>query len=163
MIGNDFIHNPPSINIRYGGLDLLLQTYDKCQKEFSGYFYLINDNKLNLDNFKQFIKLLSDTEKENLEKILFIREKQHKKFISSYNFILEMYKKNDLSMFEEEYILEFKNHLPILDRTDEIKIFKDINKYKKKYYLFNKYLHHNYDPSLNDILIEEKENVCKII
>jgi len=161
FIGNDFIHNPPSINIRYGGLDLLLQTYDKCQKDFSGYFYLIKDNKLNLENFKHFIKLLSGVEKASLEKILFIREKQHKKFINSYNFILEMYKKNDLSMFEEEYILEFKNHLPILDRTDEIKIFKDMNNYKKKYYLFNKYLHHKYDPSFDDILIKEKENVCK--
>ena len=74
---------------------------------------------------------------------------------------IPMYKKNDLSLFEDEYILEFKNHLPILDRRNELIIFKDLNNYKKKYYLFNKYLHHNYDPSLNDILIEEKEFVCK--
>ena len=27
--------------------------------------------------------------------------------------------------------------------------------------MFNKYLHHNYDPSFDDILTEEKNNVCK--
>lgn len=161
LIGNDFIHNPPSINIRYGGLDLLLQTYDKCQKDFSGYFCLIKDNELNLDNFKHFIKLLAIEEKDSLKKILFIREKQHKKWIQTYEFILEMYKKNDLSMFEEKFILDFKNNLPILDRNDEIKIFKDLDKCKIKYYLFNKFLHHKYDPSFDDILNEEKENVCK--
>ena len=57
FIGNDFIHNLPSINIRYGGLDQLLETYNICQKDFEGYFYLIDNDSLNVKNFKYFIKL----------------------------------------------------------------------------------------------------------
>ena len=33
FIGNDFIHNSPSINIRYGGLDNLLNIYNELQEE----------------------------------------------------------------------------------------------------------------------------------
>ena len=42
FIGNDLFLYLPSINIRYGGLDQLLETYNICQKDFDGYFYLIN-------------------------------------------------------------------------------------------------------------------------
>lgn len=161
FIGNDFIHNLPSINIRYGGLDQLLETYNICQKDFDGYFYLIENDSLNIKNFKYFINKLSNIENNLLKNILDIRSSQHKKYIRNYEYIFEMYKKNDLSLFEDDYILEFKNHLPILDRKNELIIFKDLNNYKKKYYLFNKYLHHKYDPSFDDILNEEKKNVCK--
>ena len=78
LIGNDFIHNPPSINIRYGIRDLLLQHMTQMSKNIPGYFYLINDPITNLDNFKQFIKLLFDVEKTlNLEKYCLIEHKQH--------------------------------------------------------------------------------------
>ena len=72
-----------------------------------------------------------------------------------------MYKRKDLSMFEDDYIDEFKNQLPIINRDDEKYIFEDIKDYNKKYYMFQKYLHHNYDPSYDDILDYEKENICQ--
>ena len=50
-----------------------------------------------------------------------------------------MYQKNDLNMFEEEYISEFKNNLPIINRNDELYVFKDMNNYNKKYYMFQKF------------------------
>ena len=161
FIGNDFIHNIISINIRYNGLQNLLDIYDECQKNYSGYFYLIYDNELDINNFKIFINLLSKNENKYLENILHIRKCQHKKYIRSYEYINEMYKKNDLSMFEDKYISEFKNNLPIINRNDELYVFKDMNNYNKKYYMFQKFINHNYDPSFDDILILEKENICK--
>ena len=55
------------------------------------------------------------------------------------NLFTEMYQKNDLSLFEEDYISEFKNNLPILQRTDELKVFEDLNYYNKQYYMFQKF------------------------
>ena len=46
FIGNDFVHNSPCINIRYKGLDNLLEIYNKLQEENGGMFYLIYDKKL---------------------------------------------------------------------------------------------------------------------
>ena len=80
FIGNDFVHNSPCINIRYGGLDNLLNIYNELQEEHAGLFYLIYNNKLDLENFKKFIQKLSNLENEYLGKILFIREKQENKF-----------------------------------------------------------------------------------
>jgi 5'-3' exonuclease len=57
FVGNDFIHNIISINIRYGGLEYLLDTYNICQGDYSGYFYLINENKLDLKIFYIFVKI----------------------------------------------------------------------------------------------------------
>ena len=161
FIGNDFIHNMISINIRYGGLDYLLETYDSCQSDHFGYFYLIQDNTLDMKNLKYFINKLTIREKDVLKNILHIRTNQERKFKKIYGNIYQFYLKDDLSIFEDEYIEEFKNHLPVIDRKDEKKVFKDLNNYNKKYYMFNKFLHHNYDPSYDDILDEEKENVCK--
>ena len=87
FIGNDFVHNSPCINIRYNGLNNLLDIYNNLQEENGGMFYLIYDKKLHLDNFKKFINKLSLKENEYLEKILFIRDKQHKKiqkYVSRY-------------------------------------------------------------------------------
>ena len=74
-----FIHNMISINIRYGGLDHLLETYNSCQNDYSGYFYLIHENSLDLKNFKYFMNKLSEKDCEVLENILHIRENQEKK------------------------------------------------------------------------------------
>ena len=45
FIGNDFIINTPSINIRYNGLNNLIDVYINLQKEYNGGFYLLNDKK----------------------------------------------------------------------------------------------------------------------
>ncbi len=161
FIGNDFIHNMISINIRYGGLEHLLEVYNSCQSDFSGYFYLIQENSLDLKNFKYFINKLSEKDDEVLKNIIHIRENQERKYKRIYENIYTFYKKNDLSIFEDDYINEFKNHLPVIDRYDENIVFKDFKNHNTKYYMFNKFLHHNYDPSFDDILTEEKNNVCK--
>ena len=161
LIGNDFIHNMICINIRYGGLEYLLNAYDSSQKDFSGYFYLIDENKLDLKNFKYFLNKLELSEKKVLEKILHIRKNQNRKYLNIYGNIYNDYKNNNLESYDEDYINEFKNHLPIIDRKDEIKIFNDLDNYKNRYYFFNKYLSHGYDPTYDDILKEEINDSCK--
>ena len=81
---------------------------------------------------------------------------------NNYSEIFHYYINNkNLNNFSDELINDFKNNLPILDRKNEKIVFKDINNFNNKYYLFNKYLHHNYDPSYEDTLNEEKINICK--
>ena len=55
LLGNDFIINSPSINIRYKGIKYLLDTYNTIQNEYFGRFYMIDKNKIDLNNFKLFI------------------------------------------------------------------------------------------------------------
>ena len=82
LLGNDFMNHIPSLNLRYGGHELLLKIYSELHKKYQGYFYLI-DEDINdiifLPFFKEFIHELSKIEKENMMKILSIRERQYKK------------------------------------------------------------------------------------
>ena len=67
---------------------LKVQTFKgSIQKYISG--LLICDKKLHLDNFKKFINKLSLKENGYLEKILFIRDKQHKKFKNMFHDIYQ--------------------------------------------------------------------------
>ena len=162
FIGNDFIHNTPSINIRYNGLDHLLNTYNKLQKDYEGIFQLIEDGNINLDNFKLFINELTIHENDRLKDILHIRNKQESKMKHIFSNIYNDYNKNNsLNNYPEEHVNDFKNHLPIIDRREEKVVFNDMNNYNIKYYMFNKYLHHNYNPSYDDILQLEINEVCK--
>jgi len=161
FIGNDFIHNSPCINIRYGGLDNLLNIYNELQEDHAGLFYLIYNNKLDLENFKRFIQKLSLKENEYLDKILYIRSKQEKKFKNLYLDIYNKYIENDLTNIDEKRLNEFNNHLPIIDRRDELKIFNKLDSWQRRYYMFQIYHHHDYNPSYDDILRENIENICE--
>jgi len=162
FIGNDFIQNSPSINIRYKGLDFLLEIYNRLHEEYAGIYYLINDNKLDLNNFKIFINKLCIKENEKLQTILFIRDKQENKFKTTHKDIYNKYINNTLDNIDNDRLDEFYNHLPIIDRRDEIKIFKNLDEYwHRRYYMFQIYNHHNYNPSYDDILEIEVNNICK--
>ena len=162
FIGNDFVHNLPSINIRYNGLDILLETYNNLQYENNGYFYLIQDNNLDLKNFKLYINKLSVNEDNNLTNILNIRKKQENKYKNIYSDLYKKYIDNENIIYNnEEDIIEFKNQLPIIDRRDEYKIFTNMSKWRIKYYYYNLYLNHNYNLSYNDIIEYEKNKICK--
>ena len=58
FIGNDFIIHLPNINIRYNGLDILLNTYKSLQDELFGRFFLTDINGINLFNLTLFFKEL---------------------------------------------------------------------------------------------------------
>ena len=165
FIGNDFIHNSPCINIRYNGLNNLLEIYNQLHEEHAGIFYLIYNNKLDLDNFKRFIHKLSLKENEYLQKILFIRNKQNKKFINQYHDIYNSYINKEClkkyNSYDREYERDFMNHIPIIDNKDELKIFNKLDTWQRRYYMFQIYHHHDYNPSYDDILKINIENICK--
>ena len=65
LLGNDFMNHIPSLNLRYGGHDILLDTYSKLQERYSGYFRLIDreiPNIIHMTFFKEFISELSSLE-----------------------------------------------------------------------------------------------------
>jgi len=162
FIGNDFVHNSPCINIRYNGLNNILDIYNNLQEENGGMFYLIYDKKLHLNNFKKFMNKLSLKENEYLENIMFIRIKQEKKFKNIFSDIYQSYiNDKSLDVYQEDRLDEFNNHIPIIDRRDEMKIFRDLNCWQRRYYMFNLYHHHYYNPSYDDLLNEDIEAICK--
>jgi 5'-3' exonuclease len=162
FIGNDFIHNSPCINIRYKGLNNLLDVYNKLQEENGGLFYIIYNNKLDLNNFKKFINKLSLKENELLENIMFIRSKQEYKFKNMFQDIYQSYiNKESLDIYQEDRLDEFNNHIPIIDRRDELKIFNNLDSWQRRYYMFNLYHKHNYNPSYDDLLKQDINDICK--
>ena len=162
FIGNDFVHNSPCINIRYGGLDKLLDIYNQLQEDNGGLYYLICDKKLDLNNFKKFIHKLSTLENDYLKNILFIRSKQEKKFKNMFHDIYQSYINNkSLEVYQKDRLDEFYNHIPIIDRKDELKIFSDLSCWQRRYYMFNLYHKHNYNPSYDDILEIKINDICK--
>ena len=169
FIGNDFIINSPSINIRYSGLDKLLEIYNELQQEYFGLFYLIDlkeKNKINENYLKIFIKRLSEKENEFLKDILNIRDNQQKKYQRIYNDLYKKCKEINISKIQtlthqdlgtsEDRFMEFKNHSPIILRKNESEIVLN----DKKYYLHNFYNIENYDPSLKMMLEEDKKLLC---
>ena len=87
LLGNDFMNHIPSLNLRYGGHDLLIQTYSKLQERYDGYFRLINrslENIIHMTFFKEYISELSSLENDMINKTKMIRYKQHKKIHSEY-------------------------------------------------------------------------------
>ena len=44
LVGNDFIHNLPSINIRYNGIQNLIMIYQNLQRKYLGQFYLLDNS-----------------------------------------------------------------------------------------------------------------------
>ena len=158
LLGNDFINHMPSLSLRYGGHDILVRTYLKLQERYQGYFCLIDrklEHLIHLTFFKEFIQELAIQEKINLEKMMSIRDRQHKKIYNQYNelfhnfksFIMESSKSKDKkcgSSISVEDIHRFQYHtihdnvclaetvpkmienLPILFFKEERKILQDM-------------------------------------
>ena len=87
LLGNDFMNHIPSLNLRYGGHDVLIQTYSKLQERYDGYFRLIDRNLkdiIHMTFFKEYISELSSLENDMINKTKMIRYKQYKKIHSEY-------------------------------------------------------------------------------
>ena len=148
-------------------MEHLLETYNTLQEEHFGRFFLINENKINLFNFKLFLKKLSLKEKGKINEILKIRRNQQKKYQGIYNEILQ---KNILThpseiqdhshkslTTSEDLFKEFQNHIPIILRNNEDKIFQS----KRNYYLHHFYDTFHYNPSYEMILEQDKKKLCE--
>ena len=95
LLGNDFINHMPSLNLRYGGHDILVRTYLKLQERYQGYFCLIDrklEHLIHLTFFKEFIQELALQEQRNLGKMMSIRDRQHKKIYNQYNELFHNFK-----------------------------------------------------------------------
>jgi len=167
LIGNDFIINSPSINIRYNGLEYLLLTYNNLQTQYLGRFYIIDENKnFSIENFVIYLEKLSYSETNKIKEIQTIRRNQQKKYQRIYKEILTNYKPtciDDINheniTIEKEKLEELKNHSPIIFRDKEEYIFN--KNMHKNYYMYNFYGSLNYNPSYKMILKNDKNRLCK--
>jgi 5'-3' exoribonuclease 2 len=75
MLGNDFLPHFPALNIRTGGMDKLLNAYKATIKEDES---LINDKKINWNNFRKVIQWLATKEEEYLLEEYKLRSKKEK-------------------------------------------------------------------------------------
>ena len=50
--------------------------------------------------------------------------------------------------------------ISIIDNKDEQKIFNKLDSWQRRYYMFQIYHHHDYNPSYDDILKINIENIC---
>ena len=67
LVGNDFLPHLPGLDIRMGGIDILLSFYKKTIGKLKG--YLTDQNEVNLVNFELFLKDLGRVEFELLKKL----------------------------------------------------------------------------------------------
>jgi 5'-3' exonuclease len=163
MIGNDFIINSPSINTRYDGLTILLDTYKELQKDYFGRFYLLDNKKINLQYFKLFIKKLSETEDYTIQKILKIRKNQQNKYQRNFTefpsdiTIIQLHNNSYRNInVSDDRLKEFKNHSPVILRGPEEEVFL-----QNKYYLYNFFntLHNN--PSYKPLIKDKLRHLCE--
>ena len=168
LIGNDFVINTPCINIRYKGINHLLDIYSLLQKEYNGEFYLLDRNKkLHFKYFQLYIKRLSLKEKDILNDIFHIRKNQSNKYKKIYSKIFSkltikniseiQYLSHEKLNFSKEIFDDFKNNSPIIYMDDEQKIINT----KDVYYMINFYDKQNYEHSYKYSLEYDKKNLCK--
>jgi len=122
LLGNDFMNHIPSLNLRYGGHDLLLRIYSDLQKRYQGYFQLIDHKQpdlLHMTFFKEFIQEISLKEKDTMRKIFSIRGRQCKKIHNEYY--------NDFQNLKE-YLVE--SHQGESQITDQCLSLEDIYRYQ---------------------------------
>ncbi len=159
LLGNDFMNHIPSLNLRYGGHDILVNTYSKLQKRYSGYFRLIDrslPNIIHMTFFKEFLSELSSLENEMIGKIIMIRKRQRAKISNQYyndyqdfkKFILEngenentigdgclsledIYRFQCNTISDKDTIKKMIENLPILESDKEFKLYKSL-KYDTK-------------------------------
>ena len=165
FIGNDFIIHLPNINIRYNGLDILLNTYKSLQDELFGRFFLTDINGINLFNLTLFFKELKKNENKLNEKLLKNRQKKSQFFKKKYKNKLknissfdELLSKNiiDLNLSQKE-LDELLNISPLLFIDNEKNIFKN----KKLYYTNYLYGSKTYNPSFDSLLKKDIPILCQ--
>ena len=125
LLGNDFIPNLPSINIRNYGIEFLTEAYCKMFCYTNTYMYDIKLNKLNLHNFKLILDYLTDLEHEYFSQILpqYQKKFRNKKF-------------NGLDDYERDIFN--RDNLNNIQKNNNIKLGEDTKDlYKFRYYEYN--------------------------
>lgn len=68
FVGNDFLPHLPSLEIREGAIDLLLDTYKKCFHLFNKNLYISNEGLVDVSNVKMLLNELGMIEDEIFKK-----------------------------------------------------------------------------------------------
>ncbi len=105
LLGNDFMNHISSLNLRYGGHDVIVDTYSKLQDRYGGYFRLIDrglPNIIHMTFFKEFISELSSLESDMITKTIMIRKRQRGKISNQYYNDYQCFKKFILEHDENE-------------------------------------------------------------
>ena len=132
LLGNDFIKNSPSLNLRYDGLNTLVSLYNSVQKDYRYNFQIINRSTKDLINYeylKRFIERCSLNETGRMFRIFSIRKKQSNRCKAILSAIVD----KDESDEYKEY------NKPILNINQEYHIFRDENWVKR----YNEYLEYD--------------------
>ena len=151
LLGNDFIKNSPSLNLRYNGLDYLLETYRELQEKYHCGFYLIDESQptiIHMFWFQEFIKELSNKETERLKRIHLIRCKQHKKYYAMYK--SESSDKGDIM-----------KHKPILFMDQEKEVFSDFDNWIYKYNLYTITNSFSINNAFVHLIQESVDKICE--
>ena len=132
LLENDFMNHIPSLSLRYGGHDVLIDTYSKLQDRYGGYFRLIDrslKNIIHMTFFKEYINELSILEKDMIGKTKMIRYKQYKKIQNEYYNIykdFQNYFSNSLDSkllsLEDIYQFQYNN----LDKNSVSKMIENL-------------------------------------
>ena len=159
LLGNDFMNHIPSLNLRYGGHAVIVDTYSKLQDRYGGYFRLIDrgvPNIIHMTFFKEFISELSQLEIDMISKTIMIRKRQREKISNQYyndyknfkKFILEhgenensidsrclsledIYRFQCNTTSDKDSIKKMIENLPILSSDKEFNLYKSL-KYDSK-------------------------------
>ena len=88
LLGNDFMNHCPSLNLRYGGLDTVLDVYRSLQNRYQGHYRLIDTRLpscIHLPFFKELIQEISSLEPRLKGRIYGQRKKQHDRLKNQYH------------------------------------------------------------------------------
>lgn len=125
LLGNDFLPHFPALNIRLNGIDTLINVYSEYfYKESKNLVFYDKTNvnyKINMKNFKEFVRILSEHEEQFLINLEISRQRQENNFL-----------RNNIIDLKNETIL---NNLPIFDRNIEKFINPSEIKWEKRYYI----------------------------
>jgi 5'-3' exonuclease len=76
FLGNDFMPHFPSINIRTGGVDKMINAYRATIGDSTD--ILTDGSNINWKNVRKIVKFLADLEEENIQKEMKLRDKREK-------------------------------------------------------------------------------------
>ena len=103
ILGNDFIPNIPSINIRNLGIEFLTDAYVNMFQFYKSYIYDVNTNKINLELLQMIFEYLKNYEHEyfteNLPK--YNQKIRNKKFMGLDSYEKELFNRDNLKNIED--------------------------------------------------------------
>jgi len=118
FLGNDFIPHIPSLSIKSGGIDIIIDIYTKLYSRFQ--VNLIDGADINYDFLISIMKELLDLEDKNLNDLYMKRQK----FKISYS--------NSETIYEKE--LKDLNYYPILNKDIEEMVLMGQDGWRSRYY-----------------------------